>query len=76
MVRSRMIVACESTLTHAYTCMPTREVWGHTSPPHLPGKFCIFRSSQITSNTIWDKLSKQYFDDTYLCPVTCKIKYM
>ena len=30
-----------------------------------PGKF-EFRSSQIGSDAIWDKLSKQHFDDTYV----------
>ena len=40
--------------------------WGH-APPSLPGNLNL----QIASDTIWDKLSKQHFDDTYLCPVTC-----
>ena len=31
-------------------------------------------SSQIASDVIWDKISKQHFDDTYIhvCSVTCK----
>ena len=29
---SRMIVACESTLTHVSVCVPTRGVWGHAPP--------------------------------------------
>ena len=29
---SRMIVACESMLTHALVCVPTRGVWGHARP--------------------------------------------
>ena len=29
---SRMIVACESMLTHASACVPTRGVWGHAPP--------------------------------------------
>ena len=32
---SRMIVACESTFTHVYACVPSREVWGYAPP----GKF-------------------------------------
>ena len=35
-----------------------------------------FRSSQIASDAIWDKLSKEHFEDTYLCPVTCKTSEM
>ena len=61
---SRMIVACESTLMHAYACMPTRGVWVHASPEKFE-----FRSSQIVSDAIWDKLSKENFDETCLCPV-------
>ena len=67
---SRMIVVCESMLTCAYACVcvVTKGVWGH-----VPQENFEFRSSQIASDTIWDKLSKQHFDDTYLhvCPVTC-----
>ena len=29
---SRMVVACESTLTHTQACVPTRWVWGHAPP--------------------------------------------
>ena len=29
---SRMIIVCESTLTHAYGCVPTWGVWGHAPP--------------------------------------------
>ena len=36
-----------------------------------PRKIFQFTSSQIVSDTIWDKISK-HFDDTYLCSVTCK----
>ena len=60
---SRMIVACETRCT--------RGVWGHTPPP-LPQENFEFTSSQITFDTIWDKISKQHFDDTCLCSVTCK----
>ena len=52
-----MVVGCESTLMHACVCMSTRGVWGHAPP----GKF---RPSQIASDAIWDKLSKDHFDDT------------
>ena len=38
---------------------------------HAPQENFEFRFSQIVSDAIWDKLSKQHFDDTYLCPVTC-----
>ena len=65
---SRVIVACESTLTHAKcVCL----LGGSGGMP--PQENFEFRSSQIASDAIWDKLSK-HFDDTYLCPVTCKIK--
>ena len=40
---------------------------------YLPQENFEFRSSQIASDTIWDKLSKQHFDDTYIYPVRCKI---
>ena len=53
---SRMIVACESMLTHTYGCMPTRGVWGHAPPPS-PRKIFEFRSSQIASDAIWDKIT-------------------
>ena len=39
-------------------CMPTRGVWGHAPPV----KFIL--SSQIASDAIRDKISKQHFDDT------------
>ena len=58
---SRMIVACETR-----ACLLGGS--GGISPP---GKF-EFASSQIASDAISDKISKQHFDDTYLCSVTCK----
>ena len=58
---SRMIVACE---THA--CL-LRGSGGMPSPQEN----FEFTSSQIASDTIYDKMSKQHFDDTYLCSVTC-----
>ena len=36
-------------------CMATREVWG-LSPPPQSGELFEFRSSQIASDAIWDKL--------------------
>ena len=49
---SRMIVMCESTLTHAYGCVPTRGSGGMPPPPPPPKKIFEFRSSQIASDTI------------------------
>ena len=40
-----------------------RGVWGH-----VPQEDFEFTFSQIA---IWDKISKQHFDDTYLCLATC-----
>ena len=57
---SRMIVVCE---TRAFL------LGGSACPPR---KIFEFTSSQIASDAIWDKISKQHFDDTYLCSVTCK----
>ena len=65
---SRMIVACESIHTRK------RAYLLGGSGGMLPQENFEFRSSQIASDAIWDKLSKQHFDDTYLCPATCKIK--
>ena len=65
---SRMIVACES--IHTRKCVYLLGGSGGM----LPQENFEFRSSQIASDAIWDKLSKQHFDDTYLCPATCKIK--
>ena len=56
-----MIVACESMRVCGSGGMPLQENFE-------------FRSSQIASDAIWDKLSKQYFADAYLRPVTCKTK--
>ena len=39
-------------------------------PPPLQEIF-EFTSSQIASDTVWDKISK-HFDDIYLCSVICK----
>ena len=64
---SRMIVGCESMLTHASVCMTTGGSGG--MPPQ---EIFEVRSSQIASDAIWDKLSEQHFDDTYFCLVTCK----
>ena len=36
-----------------YTCVPTRGVWGHAPPPQENFEF---RSSQIASDEIWDKI--------------------
>ena len=52
-------------LSHACACL-LGGCGGHAPP----GKFW-FRSSQIASDAIWDKLAKQHFDDRYLCPVKC-----
>ena len=52
--------ACTS--THALVCVQARGVWGHAPP----GKKIFFRSSQIASHAIWDKISSYYFDDTYM----------
>ena len=50
---SRMIVACNARL-HLCKCVCLLEgVWGHA-----PQEDFEFRSSQIASDTIWDKLSK------------------
>ena len=46
-------------------CVPTRGVWGHA-----PQENFEFISSQIASDSIWDKIPKQHFDDTYLRSVT------
>ena len=43
---SRMIVACKSMLTHAYAYVSTRGSGGFE-----------FRSSQIASDTTWDKIT-------------------
>ena len=48
---SRMIVACESTLTHAYECVPTRGSGDMPAQENFE-----FRSSQIASYAIWDKI--------------------
>ena len=37
-----------------------------------PRKIFEFTSSQIASDTIWDKISR-HFDDIYSCSVTCKM---
>ena len=63
-----MIVVCESIRTRK------RAYLLGGSGGMLPQENFEFRSSQIASDAIWDKLSKQHFDDTYLCPATCKIK--
>ena len=47
-------------------CVPSR---GSGSMP--PKENFEFTSSQIASDTIWDKMPKQHFDNTYLCSVTC-----
>ena len=43
---SRVIVACKSMFTHAYACMSARGSGGFE-----------FRSSQMASDTIWDKIT-------------------
>ena len=53
---SRMIVVCE-------TCACLHWVWGDSQENFK------FTSA---SDAIWDKLSEQNFDDTYVCSVTCK----
>ena len=53
---SRMIVACEMR-----ACL----LGGSGGMPPPQRKF-EFTSSQIASDAIWDKISKQHFDDTYL----------
>ena len=62
---SRMIVACEKahSCTHMRACL-----LGVSGGMPLQEKF-EFRSSQIVSDAIWDKLSKESFDETCLCPV-------
>ena len=52
---SRMIVACESTLTHVSVYVPTTG-----SGSMLPQEDFEFRSSQIASDTIWDKIVVKY----------------
>ena len=47
---SKMVVAHESMLM-LYACVPTRGVWGHA-----PQKNFEFRSYQIASDAIWDKI--------------------
>ena len=44
---------------------------GESGVMPLPQENFEFTSSQIASDTIWDKISK-HFDDTYLCSVTRK----
>ena len=58
---SRVIVVCETRacLLGGSGGMPPRENFE-------------FTSSQIASDAIWDKISKQHFDDTYIRSVTCK----
>ena len=50
-----MIVACESTLTHVLVYVPTTG-----SGSMLPQEDFEFRSSQIASDTIWDKIVVKY----------------
>ena len=57
MVRSRMIVAYKM---HVYLLGGSGGM-----PPH-PQENLEFSSSQIASDAIWDKISKQHFDATYM----------
>ena len=55
-----MVVACESMLTHAYACVPTRGVWAY-APQENFLNFDPLRLFLLQSGA---KFSKQYFDDS------------
>ena len=62
--------------SHMLVCVQVKGTWGHAHP--LPRKL-FFRSSQIASHVIWDKISSYCFDDTddacLMCQQHVSIKF-